>query len=273
MAKDILIVLDHVGRRAAPFGLTIAREFGAAVTAVSVADTAPLETLAYAEVTYDLITPARAEARRQAETVASEFAAAAREANVEAETLIVDETSLLAGAALVERARISDLVVIEQSDPDREKPTDAHLEDILVKSGRPTLVVPYVQRAAPKLDVVMVAWDGSRQAARALGDSIPFLQRASRVQIVTIADEAQTPEKDADGPMLAHLARHMVYAELRRLVSGIPITETLLSHAADVGADLIVMGAYGHSRVREAILGGASRNMLRSMTVPVLMSH
>jgi len=123
---------------------------------------------------------------------------------------------------------------------------------------------------------VLVAWDASREAARAVADAMPLLAAADAV-IVLAVDPQPGPDGHGEIPgadIALHLARHGVKAQIERTVSaGVPIGELLLSRAADLGADMLVMGAYGHSRVRELLLGGATRSILASMTIPVLMSH
>jgi nucleotide-binding universal stress UspA family protein len=144
----------------------------------------------------------------------------------------------------------------------------------LFESGRPIIIVPYIQKAPLKLDRVMVCWDGGRQAARAAADAMPLLKRAGRVEVVIVADESGKGDEIAGADMGQHLARHGLDVEVKRMVMGdIDVADVLLSHAADIAADLIVMGGYGHSRLREFVLGGVTRSILGSMTVPVFMSH
>jgi nucleotide-binding universal stress UspA family protein len=138
------------------------------------------------------------------------------------------------------------------------------------------LVVPQIGAQSSVGKTVMLCWNASRESARAAADALPFLQAAEKV-IVLVVD----PEVSADGhgqepgaDVAVWLARHGVKVTVQRDVAAdIEIGEIILSRAADHGVDLIVMGIYGHSRMREWILGGASRTLLSSMTVPVLMSH
>ena len=125
-----------------------------------------------------------------------------------------------------------------------------------------------------KLDRVMVCWDGSWVAARAIGDAMPLLQRAGRVEVVIVTKERGKQDQIEGADMGAHLARHGLNVEVKRIPTGdIDVAAMLLSHAADEGIDFIVMGGYGHSRLREFVLGGVTRSILQSMTAPVLMSH
>jgi nucleotide-binding universal stress UspA family protein len=136
------------------------------------------------------------------------------------------------------------------------------------------LIVPFIQKDRLKLDHVMVCWDGSRAAARAVADAMPFLTRSGKASIV-IADIQSTKSADPPGADIAtHLTRHGVNVTIERIPVGkIDVSNAILSYAADTYPDLIVMGGYGHSRLREFILGGTTRGMLASMTKPTLMSH
>jgi len=119
-----------------------------------------------------------------------------------------------------------------------------------------------------------VCWDGSRPAARAIGDAMPLLAKAGKVEIVSISDEPGKQDKIEGVDMEHHLARHGLKVEVERIPRGdVDVADALLSHAADSGADIMVMGGYGHSRLRQFLLGGVTRSTLRSMTVPVLMAH
>jgi nucleotide-binding universal stress UspA family protein len=137
-------------------------------------------------------------------------------------------------------------------------------------------VVPYIGAATPPGKRVIVAWNGGREAARAVNDALPLLVAADQVDVVCV-NPGRGEEDDADLPgadLCLHLARHGVKAEAQELVaSDIEAGDLLLSRAADSGADLIVMGAYGHARWREVVLGGVTRQLLNQMTVPVFMSH
>ena len=147
------------------------------------------------------------------------------------------------------------------------------IEGALFESGRPIIVVPYIQKEGLTLDRVLVCWDGGRTAARAIADALPFLMRAKAVELLIVTEPRKQDEINGAN-MTEHLARHGVSVALKRISRGdIDVQSAILSHAADSSANFIVMGGYGHSRLREFILGGVTRNMLTSMTVPVLMSH
>ncbi len=186
-------------------------------------------------------------------------------------------TEAFSDDALTVGARYADLLVLGQADPeDVSGSRDDLPEAMAFATGRPVLVVPKVGASSPVGKTVMLCWNASRESARAAADALPFLRAAEQV-IVLVID----PEVSADGhgqepgaDVALWLARHGVNVTVQRDVAAdAGVGEIILSRAADCGADLIVMGIYGHSRLREFVLGGASRTLLASMTVPVLMSH
>jgi len=176
------------------------------------------------------------------------------------------------------QARYADLTILGQIDPDDfSAPVDQpRPEDIVLSVGRPVLIVPYIGAYPTIGQRVLVAWDASREATRAINDAMPLLAAAASVTVLTV-DPVVDREQHGDVPgadIALHLARHGVNAHVETAASnGISVADTLLSRAGDLAADLLVMGAYGHSRVRELVLGGTTRTVLRSMTLPVLMAH
>lgn len=175
---------------------------------------------------------------------------------------------------VVRQAYYADLLVLGQDDPsnlDNGVPGD-FVQGVLMNSCKPALVVPYIDADAPIGDRVLIAWKESPEAAHAVTAALPLLRRAAQVHVACGTDE-DGRAAPADR-LLAYLRQHDVQAEAHRFQSAASDAgERLLSLAADVSADLLVMGCYGHSRARELVLGGATRTVLRSMTLPVLMSH
>lgn len=181
-------------------------------------------------------------------------------------------------AVMADQVRFSDMIVVGQPNPETPSAfSDLELPaDIALGGGRPVLVVPHTGDFKAAMPNVLVAWNGSREAARAVHDSMPLLRAANRVNITYVKSGRKDEVMgDLPGAQLAlHLARHGIEAE------SAPVTgdsghagELLLSAAADLSADLIVMGAYGRPRLSELVLGGVTRHILEHMTVPVLMSH
>src|SRR6202040_2947083 len=195
-------------------------------------------------------------------------------AGASAEALTLSTSVAGAGEQFSRLARRFDLAVIGQAEPDTNAIEEVISEAALFESGRPIIIVPYIQKAPLKLDRVMVCWDGGRQAARAAADAMPILEKAGKVEVVIIADERGKEDEIEGADMGQHLARHGLKVDVKRISRGnIDVADVLLSHVADSGTDFIVMGGYGHSRLREFILGGVTHSILRSMTAPVLLAH
>lgn len=172
-------------------------------------------------------------------------------------------------------SRYMDLVIIGQPDPDVSAEGLAiRPEDVVLGSGRPALIVPYIGGSRSPWKRIVVAWDESREAARAVADALPLLMQASAVSIVSIGAKVPGGELDIGEELRRFLADHDIVAQAERLYPDESSeADVLLSRIADLGADLLVMGCYGHARLREFVLGGLTREILRHMTVPVLMSH
>jgi len=170
-------------------------------------------------------------------------------------------------------SRYADLTVVGQATPPETADGEAGLgSDLVLRAGRPILVIPFTGTQRPIGERVVVAWNGSREAARAVGDAMPILEKAAQVDVLSIQPEGLGDEPGAD--ITHHLARHGIKATTKRSVANmIDAGDVLLNFVSDTGADLIVMGAYGHSRMREIVLGGVTREVLGHMTVPALLSH
>ena len=276
MIKDIVLALEVGAARdaARDYAISVSALFNAHIAAIGFAyapTLPPADTVS--AVPFDILDAERETNRKAASDAIARFEEAARLAAVSAEARLVEASVSGATNVFGSIARTFDLSVVGQAEP-KSMRDDLMIEGALFDSGRPVLVVPYIQRAGLKLDRVMVCWDGGRNAARAINDAMPFLSRAKAVDVLTI-----TAGKDRSGEIkgvdiVQHLARHGLNVELRRINAGdVDVANVILSDAADRDADFIVMGGYGHSRLREFVLGGATRGILSSMTVPTLMSH
>jgi nucleotide-binding universal stress UspA family protein len=185
----------------------------------------------------------------------------------------------LANEAMPRYARCADLVVAPQDDPNVPESFIAdHFQETLVMSaGRPVLFIPYAGTFPTLAEHVIVAWNGSREATRAVHDALPLLRLAAKTTIVTLngVDGERRANHIPAADIALMLARHGVTAGVANMdgIDDVPMGDMLLSRVSDLGADLVVMGAYGHPRWQELVMGGATRSMLESMTVPVLMSH
>ncbi len=216
----------------------------------------------------------RNESERAAEAVFR--AAMSRNPGVKAEWRPSQRDAL---SAVLLSARYSDLVIVGQRAPlidDDSAIARDFAEELLLSAGRPLLFVPYAGRFAGIGRRVLVAWNASQEAARAVTDALPILQRAETVQVVAF-DPKKGPADHGDVPgadIGLYLARHGVkVTAAQQRNEELDVGAQILSRAADLDSDLIVMGGYGRSRMRELVMGGATRTLLESMTVPVLMSH
>jgi nucleotide-binding universal stress UspA family protein len=207
--------------------------------------------------------------RRNAQDLLAAFEAAAAKAGVSCESVLEKCKAVEVPELLVEYARLRDLTIMPESN-DRW-----YAEAVMFGSGRPTLILPQKPRSRPlELGTVAVAWDFSRAAARAVSDARPLLEKAKKVRVVTALNEKRLDQKHSAEELSKNLARHGIDVVLDRVdAKGRPIGAVLEAYTASHAADLLVMGAYGHSRLREFILGGATNSLLSKPPLPILFSH
>ena len=276
MLKDIVVNLTP-GRPqdpAADYAVSLASRFEAHLTGVAFALEPAIPASAMGGIAGGVIDNAIAEAERQAKDAIARFDAAAKKQGVLSEKQLV--TALVADAVsrFAQIARRYDLSVVLQPDPDSNTANDLFMESVLFGSGRPVVIVPYIQREPIKLDHVVCCWDGSATAARAIADAAPLLAKAKTVELLLVINGRENKSEEAGADMATHLARHNLNVTLKKITSiDIDVGDAILSYAADSAADFLVMGGYGHSRWREFLLGGATRQIVSSMTLPTLMSH
>ncbi len=212
--------------------------------------------------------------KKRAETAIDMFKQAAAAEDIEFETR-TDTGPYHEHAALLSlHGRYADLTVIGQPEPDALGKLDPG--DVILAAGAPVVIVPHIGTPKTCAERVMVAWNASRESARAVRDAMPLLEKAKAVDVVCVEPkQSTTGHGDLPGADIAlHLSRHGIDVDVQVLEGqSIDVGNALLSHAADRGSDFLVMGGYGYSRMREAVLGGATRTVLQSMTMPVLMAH
>jgi len=276
MIKDILVNLPVDAKRdvATDFAASLAGAFNAHLAAIAFVHRPIVPGSLLDGAAAGIIQAQRAAAKEAAQAAIAKFEETARRNALSAESRWVDSDYAGIGDLFARMARQFDISVVAQAEPDAVGPERLIVEAALFDSGRPVLIVPYIQKTPLKLGRAMACWDGSRSAARAIADALPFLARAKAVEILTVTGEAGKSSELEGTDIAHHLARHGVKVEVERQVArDIDVASVILSRVADTNADLIVMGGYGHSRLREFVLGGATRGILGSMTVPVLMSH
>ena len=276
MIKDIIANLSVTkeGSIVGKYAVSVAAALEAHLTGVAFIydPVVPISGAGY--IPAEVIETQRDDNEAAAEAAIKSFTAAADQAGVSAEPVMTSASLAGAGDQFARMARRFDLAIVGQSQPEISSMEQIIGETTLFESGRPIIIVPYIQKAPFKTDNVMICWDGSRTAARAVADAIPIIRNSGRVEIVIVANERGKQDEIEGADIGQHLARHGLKVDVHRISGGnIDVGDALLSHAADTGADLMVMGGYGHSRLREFVLGGATRSMFESMTVPVLLSH
>jgi len=275
--KDLLVVLDTARSCETRLDLAtrLAARFGAHLTGLYTSPPPQVPAMVEAQLTPELIEVQMRSLNEAAEGVRDLFSRRGEGPGFTAEWRLREGE---AGEVATLHARYADLTIVGQVDPSAaDLGATADLpERVVMGAGRPVLVVPYAGTFSTVGTRVLVAWNASREATRAVNDALPLLEGATRVTVLAINPRGglhghgEVPGAD----IALHLARHGVRAEASSLKSDdVEIGALILSQAADLDADLIVMGAYGHSRLREVMLGGATREIFRSMTVPVLLSH
>ena len=265
MPKDIVVNLMVTGSRdaAATYAVSVAKTFDAHLAGVAFAYEPVLPAIVGGGIPESVIEEQREENEKAAKTAVAQFEVTAKD--VKHETRMVPAS--LAGAAdtFGEIARLFDLAIVGQSERDRVGPEELIVEGALFGSGRPILVVPADYQGGMRLDRVLICWNGGRNAARAT---------ANEAEIVTVGTDASAAAETSAADLSRHLDRHGIKAAVKRIDPGnLKVSAAILNHAAASGAGMLVMGGYGHSRLREFILGGTTRGVLAAMNVPTLMSH
>jgi nucleotide-binding universal stress UspA family protein len=275
--KTIVVHLDCGKRRSErlDLALAIAQEFDAALVGHFAIDV--MQAAMVPEDAPELYIAERRRREKCAEDAAYEFDSKTTERKIKAEwrSTIGD-----AVGAVCSSARYADLVIVGQTDPanwESDGLPRGFAADVVLDAGKPVLIVPYIGHFDHVGKKPLVAWSAAREAALAVFESLPVLQRADSVDVVSFErrrGEERQPDEFEREAMSRYLGRHGVKASVKRdIAPDGNVGQLILSRAADAGADAIVMGAYGHSRLRERVLGGATRTVLESMTVPVMMSH
>ena len=276
--RNILLHLDTLAacRHRVAVALDLGERFGARITGVAPTGMLAIPYAMDMAPPGELIAEWQETLQKRARKAAEAFEAAAGQAGfVRVETRVAEGSDI---PAITQAARYADLVVIGQADPAESEadPGELSAGEVVLGCARPVLVVPYIGSTAGFGKRVLIAWNGSREASRAVTDALPLLKRAQQVTVMAINPESDLGGHDESaGTALAlFLAQHDIKVEMRAdRGAQTDVGEELLSRIADLDIDLLVMGAYGHSRAREWAFGGATRTILQSMTVPVLMSH
>ncbi len=275
--KDLLVFVDDSANAAERVDVAarLASAFGAHLTGLHVSDPPAMRPSVLAQFPSEVLDMLSSLGREDAAKARALFETRVRAVGdgVATEWRAVEGES---DELVTLHARYADLAVLGQSDPDDPAAAADLPERVIMGAGRPVIVVPYAGTFKAMGQRVIVAWNASREATRAVNDALPILERAASVRVLSVNPHGG---RAGHGPIAGadislHLARHGVRVEAAMVTAtDVRVDDMLLSQAADAGADLIVMGAYGHSRLGEYVLGGATRHILRQITMPVFMSH
>ena len=275
MVKDIIVNLGLGARDpASVYAISVTEAFEAHVLGAAVSYEPVIPGNVFGGIPPEIIEGQRRESENKARAAVSRFEQTAKREGLSYETRILNTSIADAADQLGRIGRRFDLIVLGQPEADSWTPDEVIDETVLFESGRPVIFVPFIQKGGMTLDHVLICWDGSRAAARAVADALPFLKKAKQVEVLIVSEKPNKANEIPGADLGQHLARHGLKVEIKHITaSDIGVASAILSYVADSGTDMIVMGGYGHSRVREFVLGGVTRGMLESMTVPVLMSH
>lgn len=274
--KDILTLVDLAGSQtAAKYALEVGRQNDAHVTGLAIAFEPVIPAFAGAPMPADYLEAAHEQAVNAAKDAQKQFEELARLAAAKSESRVEE---VLTGGPLggvLQHCRTTDLVVVGQSNPDSPEPMrELLIETVLFESGVPVLLVPYIGAPDFNPNNVVIAWDGSLTATRAVHAAIPLLHKSDKITVLLVEKKGGDASVQPGADIATYLARHGLDVTIQTITNPqASIADTLLNHVSDNGNDLVVMGGYGHSRMREFLFGGATKEILSAMTVPVLMAH
>ena len=276
--KTLLTVLttEETGASALEAGIDLARGFDAHLEVICLGLDRSHASYYELGANATVMQAAIQNAHEKAETIRGGAAARLEKSDIRWDASDAVSMGADAGRAVVSAGRFADMAVLPLPYGETVQPEDsAVLEALLIEARCPTLVVPAGISAKPAPERVVIGWNESPEALRAVRAALPVLQTAANVHITIIDPPAHGSDRsDPGGALATYLSRHGVHCDIQVMSgSGGSVSDRLARHVQETGADLLVMGGYGHSRFREAILGGATRNMLEHAKVPVLMMH
>ena len=274
--KNLLLHIDHSEscKHRVKIAIELAKKYDARLTVLFVVPDYFVPSYVEAQISTDVIVAINEQAREKAEATLDRIRQQITDSGLSADTYI-EEGGII--NILTDYARYTDLAILGQSQPDDPENLSNSLADhVVLESGSPCLVIPYIGCRETSGKRVLLAWNESRESARALKDALPVLKTADKVMVLFIKPKTHNEEQTEiqKEVMRDYLAAHGVDATISVCIDSQHNTgDIILAETIDNDIDLIVMGAYGHSRLRELVLGGATRHLLQQMTVPVFISH
>lgn len=280
MINDILVHIptERLPQPVVDAAVSLAARFGAHLDAIAVGyiptSTAHVVDGGAAVAVAAVFEMEQQRAAQRSAAALSIFETEARNSSISHASRSIEDLPGEAASALGAAARLYDLTVVLQPDAAHDTYDSRTAMEILLQAGGPVLLVPHIFRGTFRANRIGICWDGSRLAARALKDARPFLSQAEALVTISINEAQVVPSEASARKLTQHMARAGLTTTLLELTAEhSEIEPSILSLAADESLDMLVMGAYGHSRLREGILGGVTREMLKTMTIPTLMSH
>lgn len=276
--KDLLLHVEATssGEARADYAIALAKADNAHLVALAFAPSGVIPHYGAAEVMIPLPEDFLSSIKARAEAALAKVRTKAEAEGVSVETRLIRGLPIDQGRQMAVHVRHVDCAVLGQPEPDEETGHLGLIEDCLFGTGRPAVITPRQSGSVIRPQRLMAAWDGSPEATRAFNDALPFMREAGEVAVVVVNPENRPADHGADpgADIALHLARHGVKAKVVQVHErGMPIGEVLLGRAREMGSDMIVMGAYHHSRLREFVIGGATRYVLDHTHVPVFMAH
>lgn len=277
--KTIVVSLNDVKRAPVILGIAsaLAARHGSHVTGVYVVPAVQVYPAVAMQITPEIVDAQRRYFEDEAANVRAIFEDIMARNDIVCEWRRVDAIGSIIADTVIDHGRYADLIIAGQVDPDSDAPVEIDMcERVLLESGRPCLFVPAHGTFDKVGSVVTVAWNATRESARAAFDALPILTDAKEVHILWVNPSAEDGRSIAlaGSEIAVSLSRHGVNVQTHHSINDeIDVGDDLLSRVADEGSNMLVMGGYGHSRFREMVFGGATRHILRHMTVPILISH
>ncbi len=275
--KNLLVHIDdsEVNTKRLDAAIALAHAHGAHLTGINAAIQLYLPGNIAAEVPAQLLSVYEEQVAERVSGAKAAFTAVVERAGLSSDFRSAHCAASRVAEVVALHARYADLVVLGQPDSENGGEVDAQVpEDVVLSAGRPALVVPYIGAGEEIGKRVLIAWDGGREAARAVNDALPLLEKAEFVAVLVVNPSQGAHGEEPGADIALHLARHGIAVEAQHIeVRDLSTGNALLSRLADEAIAPLVTGAYGHSRLREMVLGGVTREVFQQMTVPVLMSH
>lgn len=273
--KDLAVAYNGTKNAdaAVDLALQMCRKYGAALTGLYAANPVRFEGNVERWISADLMETLKSAETEVTRSIETKFRERVGPANLSDGVEFVTEEGQ-ANVVLARHARYHDILLMGQFSAPSDSRLPIRAEDLVMRTGRPLLIVPHSYEVRPFQEYAVIGWDGSRPAARALSDAMQILETKKRLDVVTVRGSREPAGTARSAAVVRHLQRHGIDARhISLTASREGVGATILDYCKENGPDIMVMGAYGHTKLREDLFGGVTRDVLEKMTVPVMMSH